>query len=136
MAVAQSLKENNMGRPRKRLPLLDQVDVRSGQRIFERRAEATEVILEDEFGEPLIILPVEDISLGGLFIRCNIPMRVGAHALLRIVLSSESKPIRLVGEVVRVARDDPAGAPTGLGVRFVEVTPDIREALVRWIEAG
>lgn len=124
-----------MARPRKKLRLLDAVDARGHRRIFSRRALQSEVMLEDEHGEPLVILPATDVSTGGLFVRSSIPLRVGAHALLRFALPNRLQPLRLVGQVVRLERKTPESRPTGVGIRFVEVPGDIKTAIEQWLHA-
>lgn len=123
-----------MARPRKNRRLLDTVAA-GPRRIFSRRELATEVILEDEQGEPLMIVPAEDVSLGGLFVRGELPLRIGGHVLLRLALPSRLEPLRLVGQVARLARKTPEGRPTGVGIRFVEVPAEIRSAIEQWLHA-
>ncbi|GEM_PF-4067425 len=122
-----------MGRPRKNLPHLEQLAANGRQRLFTRKSVATEVWLEDELGEPLLALPAEDISVGGLLLRAALPLRVGARLFLSIPLPSQSLPIRLVGEVVRRVVVKEKGAVPAIGVRFIEVDPTQRAALQRWV---
>jgi uncharacterized protein (TIGR02266 family) len=125
-----------MARPRKEGPLLDQIDAAGYHRLFERRADRREIVLEDEHGDPLLILDAENISLGGLFLRCHVPFRLGTHALLRFSLPDVQQPIRLVGEIVRLEREHPDAIPTGAGLRFVELSRDVQVAIRQWVSAG
>lgn len=123
-----------MGRPRKKPPLLDQLAAGADRRLFIRKALDAPVIFEDELGDPLLILDGVDVSLGGLFLRGEIPIRIGARTFLSFQLPAVRAPIRLVGEVVRVT---PTGTRAqGMGVRFVEVPPEVLTQLVTWINAG
>lgn len=124
-----------MARPRKQGPLLEQMIQDGHHRMFERKSTELEVILEDEFGEPLLCVPARDLSRGGVYLCTFIPMRIGSHALLRFVLPDNNKFIRLVGEVVRVDRDSKEHS-IGLGLRFVEVESEIRHAIDGWVGAA
>lgn len=106
------------------------------RRLFPRAGLTADVVLEDEHGEPLLILPAENISIGGLFLHGNLPLRVGAHLLLSIPLPNQSLPLRVVGEVVRVERV--GGKPTvrGLGVRFIELSRAMRQMLEALVSVG
>ncbi len=125
-----------MARPRKKPTLLEEAVASSQRRVFARRTLAAEVVLEDEHGEPLVILPAEDVSLGGMFLRCSIPLRVGAHALLRFSLPNRLEPLRLVGQVVRLERTSSAAKPSGVGIRFVEVIGEVKRAMEQWLQIG
>lgn len=115
-----------MGRPRKRLPLLDQALANGERRLFVRKPLKEHVILEDELGDPLLQLECTDLSLGGLYLRGEVPMRVGSRAFLAFRIPSVAAPLRLVGEVVRMG-------PHGLGIRFIEVPHAIRMQLEQWL---
>ncbi|MBI2344065.1 MAG: PilZ domain-containing protein [Deltaproteobacteria bacterium] len=124
-----------MARPRKRLPLLDQVAREGHQRLFERRQTIFSVWLEDEHGDPLMELSADNLSVSGLFLRTRISMRVGARLLLRFQVPNQTAPIRVVGEVVRVAREEDPAQALGLGVRFIELEAAVRRAIEQWIHA-
>lgn len=120
-----------MARPRKKPALLDQLAAGGDRRLFVRKPLKCQVIFEDELGEPLLALESENLSLGGLFLHGDIPIRTGARTFLSFHLPTAPMPIRLVGEVVRLQS---AGAPVhGMGIRFVEVPSDIRAQLEAWL---
>lgn len=87
----------------------------TNRRILPRKVVAMDVIFEDEAGEGIIRLRAINVSLGGLFIADNIPIRVGSHAFLSFTLPDQPVACHLVGEIVRVDR------PNGMGVRFVDI---------------
>lgn len=99
------------------------------RRLFPRAGLTADVILEDEHGEPLLALPAENVSIGGLFLHGNLPLRVGAHLLLSIPLPNQPVPLRVVGEVVRVERVGGETAVRGIGVRFIELPREARRTL-------
>lgn len=122
-----------MGRPRKRLPLLDQLTAGGNRRVFSRKPLNKHVIFDDETGDPLLELTLTNIGIGGLFVEGDIPMRVGSKTFLSFSLPTAPSPIRLVGEIVRVERDATAAHIKGMGVRFVEVPTDVRHAIEQWL---
>lgn len=74
-----------------------------------------------------------DISVLGIFLRSEDPLAVGTKMRLRF--RGEGDPFELSGEVMWVNpwRED---APNpGMGVRFVDVSPESRERLVALVRA-
>jgi uncharacterized protein (TIGR02266 family) len=69
-----------------------------------------------------------DISVGGLFIECDIALPIGTR--LRVDLKFLQKQLHTESEVTWVLLGD-GGQPTGMGVRFV----DLPEAATKNIEA-
>lgn len=125
-----------MARPRKTLPLLDRVAAQGDQRLFTRKTTPIEVVLADEHGDPLLILDADNVSVGGMFLRGTVPMRVGAHVLLMFTLPNHPILLQLTGEVVRVDRTamaDPQHA-SGLGIRFLEVEKTALEVISAWVQ--
>lgn len=90
---------------------------RGEHRIFERYPYKTKVTFDDEFGEGFFYLYSKDISLGGLFLASNIPIRVGTLTFLSFVLPPHKRPLRITGEVVRVSEE--GKSKQGMGIRFV-----------------
>jgi uncharacterized protein (TIGR02266 family) len=68
-----------------------------------------------------------DISVGGLFIECDIALPIGTR--LRVDLKFLQKQLHAEAEVTWVLLGD-GGQPTGMGVRFV----DLPEAATKNIE--
>lgn len=97
------------------------------RRIYPRKDLRTAVIFEDEFGEGLFYVYSENISVGGVALASDVPLRIGTLLFLSFILPGHKRPLRVTGEVVRVPR--PEGG-SGLGVRFVGVD---RQALA-WLE--
>ncbi len=91
------------------------------KRLHPRRAHRTRVVFEDEFGEGLFYVYSQDVSIGGLFLASDIPVRLGTMMFLSFTLPGHKRPVRVTGEAVRVVDQD-SGRPTGMGIRFVGLT--------------
>lgn len=71
---------------------------------------------------------VGNISLGGLKISGPITDGVGDRVELSILLPHLSEPVRVTGEVAWVEREG-GGPEATVGVRFVDLTPDLKVLL-------
>lgn len=94
------------------------------RRVHPRRPYRTRVVFEDEFGDGLFYVYSQDISLGGLFLASDVPLRVGTLLFLSFPLPPHKRPIRVTAEVVRRA-----GVAGGMGVRFVGLSDLARRRL-------
>ncbi|MBI2346620.1 MAG: PilZ domain-containing protein, partial [Deltaproteobacteria bacterium] len=102
------------------------------RRLFDRKLFENKVIFEDESGDPLLELPMTNLSVGGLYLAGDVPIRQGAKVLLSFKLPSQATPIRVVGEIVRLERTGHGHHLKGLGVRFVEIPPETVSAIQQW----
>lgn len=98
------------------------------KRVYRRRTHRTKVVFEDELGEGLFYVDSEDVSMGGLFLASNVPVRIGTLLFLSFELPGHKRPIRVTGEVVRKA-DSTGYCPSGMGVRFVGLSDIARRRL-------
>jgi|ERR1700712_325892 type IV pilus assembly protein PilZ len=93
----------------------------------------TQIAVDYASGETFLFAYLQNISEMGIFIRTDHPSRIGTRLRLRFqVEDSESEPLTLDGEVtwinpLRAAGDN---LNPGMGVRFIELTPDKREHVV------
>lgn len=99
----------------------------------ERRAHAryaSEISVDYASGDTFLFSYIENISMMGIFIRSEAPLPIGTELMLR--LGPEQGMIELRGEVawINPVRDDGGGINPGMGVRFIELTPDQREQIV------
>lgn len=83
-------------------------------------------------GESFLFAYIDNISEMGIFVRSEDPAPVGTRLRLRFASPDGAEPLELDGEVVwinpvRVIGDNPN---PGMGVRFLELTPDQRERVV------
>jgi type IV pilus assembly protein PilZ len=106
-------------------PVPDPSDRREHQR-FE-----TSIAVDYASGETFLFAYLQNISEMGIFIRTDHPARVGTRLRLRFQVE-DGEPLTLDGEVtwlnpLRAAGDN---LNPGMGVRFIELTPDTREQVV------
>ena len=72
-----------------------------------------------------------DLSMGGLFVETPVPVPIGTPLTLDLVL--DGRKYVLVAEVVW-ALDAADGTTLGVGVRFVELPAQTREAILAFVE--
>lgn len=77
---------------------------------------------------------IQNISEMGIFIRSDSPLPVGTRLDLRFGLDGDSR-LELQGEVVWINPYRPHGENLnpGMGVRFSNLTPDLRERVVELV---
>jgi uncharacterized protein (TIGR02266 family) len=93
--------------------------------------EHPRLLINHEFAslDEFIAEYVTDISQGGVFIRSRAPLSIGTRVDLHFtILLDDFHAIEGVGEVVRVVESGPG---QGMGVRFLELTPDSRTLVDR-----
>ena len=103
------------------------------RRLFSRRVFETDVVFEDEFGDGLFYVKSLDISMGGVFLASNIPVRIGTFLFLSLALPPHKRHIRLTGEVVRITKPG-SQLVQGMGIRFVGLSDAAREHLEEFLE--
>ena len=101
------------------------------RRLYERHPLRTAVVFEDEFGEGVFFVYSENLSVGGLFLASSVPLRIGTMLFLSFHLPGSKRPLRVTGEVVRVAL--PSGSGEGIGIRFVGLPKKILEKLEEFL---
>lgn len=69
-----------------------------------------------------------DVSTGGAFLRTDLLLEVGELLMLQFQLPQGGATIRTAGRVTRVSRGR-AKEVAGMGVEFVELRPQDREAI-------
>ena len=97
----------------------------------EHRRYDTSIAVDYASGETFLFAYLKNISTMGIFIRTNDPMPIGTRLKLRFHVD-EDDPQVLDGEVTWVNKYRPNGENLnpGMGVRFIELTPDRREQVV------
>jgi type IV pilus assembly protein PilZ len=75
---------------------------------------------------------ITNISEFGIFVRTQEPLEVGTRLILRFATPGSDEPFVLHGQVqwvnaVRMLADNPN---PGMGIRFVDLTPESRERLI------
>jgi uncharacterized protein (TIGR02266 family) len=71
-----------------------------------------------------------NLSLGGVFLARTLPHPIGTSVRLQFTLPGEREPIELNGEVVNIDAEE----RLGMGVRFVDMPPEIEARLKRFFE--
>ena len=109
------------------------------RRLFSRKIMRTKVIFDDEFGEGLISLYAEDVSLGGVFLASDIPIRLGSYVFLSFHLPDNKTFIRATGQVVRIASQEVKPGfdqRSGVGIRFVGLSEESAEAIQNYVTSS
>ena len=104
------------------------------RRLYPRQPLRTKVVFDDEFGDGLFYVYSEDISMGGIFLASEIPVRMGTMLFLSFRLHGHKRPIHVTGEVVRRAGTGESGL-SGVGIRFVGLSELARKRLEEFIES-
>ena len=91
----------------------------------------TSIAVDYASGETFLFAYLTNISEMGIFIRTNEPLKVGTRLRLRFV-KGEAEPFVLEGEVtwINPYKQNGENLNPGMGVRFIELTPDRREQVV------
>lgn len=102
------------------------------RRLHERYA--TEIQVDYRSGENFLFSYIQNISEMGIFIRSNEPLPVGSDLDLRFHPDGE-EPLEIRGQVVWVNPVRPIGENInpGMGVRFENLTPELRERVVELV---
>jgi len=105
------------------------------RRLYPRRRARIKIVFKDEFGDGLIALWSEDISVGGIFIASDIPIRVGSYVFLSFSLPDSGDEINATGQIVRVAKkgEGEESEREGIGIRFVGLSAAATEAIRRFV---
>jgi uncharacterized protein (TIGR02266 family) len=77
----------------------------------------------------------QNLSMGGMFIRTTSPKPVGTIFDFELSLTDDFKLVQGIGEVIWVReRDDGAERPSGMGVRFLDLSSESRRLIQRIVE--
>jgi uncharacterized protein (TIGR02266 family) len=71
---------------------------------------------------------ITNIGGGGVFVDTVYPLPIGAQAQMEILVGQETAPIPVRGEVIWV-RNPSEGPEAGMGLRFLDPSSAVREAL-------
>jgi Tfp pilus assembly protein PilZ len=77
-------------------------------------------------------LGIEDISMGGVFVRCNTPLKVGRVVTLELLRPGASQPIAIAGKVttaVSPSQGQQLGRSAGMGIQFDALPPHLHQRL-------
>lgn len=107
------------------------------ERRIHPRYAVTSMRVDYSDGEIFLFAPIENISEMGIFIRSPDPMPIGTHLALAFALEGGVERLSLEGEVVWINPREPADPRnvSGMGVRFVALSAEQREAIVDLVRA-
>jgi uncharacterized protein (TIGR02266 family) len=76
-----------------------------------------------------------NISIGGMFLKANEPLPIGARLDLEFSLPNlEDQAIKVQAEVVRLQKSDPSSTfPSGMGVKFLTPSRETTKAIKSFI---
>ncbi len=112
--------------------IYDLVDDTLKQRLLERRRFGrVEARLQVQFvyADGFFELETEDLSIGGMFIATQHLLSVGERLRLVLHLPGAKPAIKVVAEVARVVDEARQGQPSGIGVKFVNLSDDDRKVI-------
>jgi len=103
--------------------------------VSERRSsERIEVVwsVDCETEQTFLYASITNISEMGIFVATRDPLEVGTRLTLRFAMPGEEEPFVLLGQVqwvnpIRMLSDNPN---PGMGIRFIELTPENRERII------
>lgn len=96
-----------------------------------------QIVYDD--GQSFMSGPVADMSETGVFIETVMPLEPNTRVRLMPLLPDEDGMFEIEGEVVRKADydlDNHFDRTPGMGIRFVDVTPDQRAAVDKLLARG
>ncbi len=107
------------------------------KRLYPRRMLRSQIIFEDESGEGFIYFYSTDVSIGGLFLESDIPLKLGTRVFLSFCLREGETPIRAIGRVVRLEREAAESQHiVGMGVQFVDLPDAVTQAIQAYVDGG
>jgi type IV pilus assembly protein PilZ len=109
----------------------DDLDSRppTNRRTFERYP--TRISVDYSSGDNFLFAYIQNISEMGIFIRSDDPLPIGTRLELRFGTDEDESPFEMEGEVVWINPVRLGDNPNpGMGIRFVTLTPDLRERVV------
>lgn len=109
----------------------DDDDYAGGINRREHQRYDTSIAVDYASGETFLFAYLQNISVMGIFVRTNEPQAVGTRLRLRFHVD-DGDPLVLDGEVtwINPYREQGENLNPGMGVRFIELTPDRREQVV------
>jgi len=69
-----------------------------------------------------------NINEGGMFVEMEKPPELDTVVQLQFRLPGTAKPVKVLGRVAW-SRDDDSEGPTGVGIEFQDLSPEMRETI-------
>ncbi len=115
-----------------KVAIYDLVDDTLKQRLSDRRRFGrVEARLQVQFvyADGFFELETEDLSIGGMFISTQHLLSVGERLRLVLHLPGSKPAIKVVAEVARVVEETKKGQPSGIGVKFIDLSKDDKKVI-------
>lgn len=74
-----------------------------------------------------------EISAGGVFLKTAEALPEGTHLTLRLLVPGMETAVTVLGKVVRTVKGGLL-KPAGMGVRFLDIAPSVRESISLYVE--
>jgi uncharacterized protein (TIGR02266 family) len=78
---------------------------------------------------------ITDIGAGGIFVETLYPIEIGGQIDLDILIGEDPQPLHIRGEVVWI-RNRSDARPSGMGIRFLDLHPGVRQQLERLMQGA
>lgn len=103
--------------------------MKAEQRRYLRRSVQVEVRARHEESDIPLIFDSRNLSPGGVFLRSGLLLEAGEPLALEFTLPGMKRPIRARVHVAWVRRFAADGSEAGMGVRFLNLSPEDQRAL-------
>ena len=100
----------------------------------EERISATLKVSYNSYNE-FITEYTTNVSNGGIFINTKRDHQVNEIVDLSLIVPGIDKPIIIKGEVIHIKIQDVPDEDAGVGVKFIEIDPESRKALIDFMKA-
>ncbi len=77
-----------------------------------------------------------DISSGGIFVATGVTYDVGTHVNIKFTLPGSTTPLAMEAQVrwVRDPRTVRTDGPEGMGLKFINLSPEARQAIADFLD--
>lgn len=99
----------------------------------EERINATLKVSYDNYNK-FITEYTKNVSKGGIFINTKRPHEVNEIVDLSLIVPEIDRPLIIKGEVVHIKIQDVPDEDAGVGVKFIEMNPASRKALIDFMK--
>lgn len=113
---------------------LVEVEMTAPDQRADKRCPATLKVTHESFNE-FITEYTKNVSRGGMFIRTKRQYDIGSTVELKLSVPGLEDPIRLKAEVVRIQQRTAQEEDAGVGVKFIDIEDESREALVAFLKS-
>jgi uncharacterized protein (TIGR02266 family) len=106
---------------------MSQTDRRQGNRI------PIQMWVEESGPEGMYYQRASNLSEGGIFLERTIPHPIGTQVMLEFKLPDQGPAIRVQAQIVNVPSSESSTGELGMGLRFIELAPEIAARIRRFV---